>query len=123
MTKKLFSLLAVLSIAAMACLSSCSPAGVECGLIGKWEYSESKMELTIEISSDDKVTVTSKVAMFSGTLNYTVKSVSDHTVTIENDETGVESKVEYKNLGCDSVDFKLDIPNLSNGWFTYKKVN
>lgn len=41
MTKKFLSLFAVLSIAAMAILSSCTSAGVECGLIGKWEYSES----------------------------------------------------------------------------------
>ncbi len=120
MTKKFLSLFAVLSIAAMAILSSCTSAGVECGLIGKWEYSESGLKITAEFTSDDLFKVTTEATVFSVTTTNTtesnVKSVKDHTVTTE--KSGVEADVEYKDLGCDSVKFKF----VGEDWRTYKKV-
>lgn len=117
-TKRFY--LAVLSIAVVACLSSCTAAGVECGLIGKWEYSDNGVTITIDIAADDKVTTTVKATVATVTTtttsDATVKSVSDHTVTLEKD--GVESKIEYKDLGCDSVKFKT----VGDDWRTYKKV-
>ena len=38
MTKRFLSVMAMIGIVAMMMLSSCTPAGVECGLIGTWEY-------------------------------------------------------------------------------------
>ena len=60
MTKRILSVLAMMSIAAMMMLSSCTAAGVECGLIGKWEGSEDGATVTVEITADDKLTVTAK---------------------------------------------------------------
>ena len=60
MTKRILSVLAMLSIAAMMMLSSCTAAGVECGLIGKWEYSEkedltgTELKITYEITASDE---------------------------------------------------------------------
>lgn len=116
--KKFLGILAMVSIvAAMMCLSSCTPAGVECGLIGKWEYSKDSLKITVDIKSDDTVTTSSKVAGVGGSFDYTVKSVSDHTITLE--KNNVEVDVEYKNLGCDSVEMKLG----EGEWYKYSKVN
>ena len=125
MTKRILSVLAMLSIAAMMMLSSCTAAGVECGLIGKWEYSEKvnddvkQRTTTYEITADDKVIMTMKYEFSQeykdkmaaeGTKlptepieqKYTIESVSDHKIKIKNG-----GELEYRNLGCDSVEFKL----------------
>lgn len=102
MTKKFFSALVVLSIAAMMFLSSCTAAGVECGLIGKWEYKEG---LTVEITNDDKCKIDGA--------EFEVESVDDHVIKVKN-----FGSVEYKNLGCDSVEFKV-----GGVWFEFSKVN
>lgn len=128
MTKRILSVLAMLSIAAMMMLSSCTAAGVECGLIGKWEYEEkitnSGIECTntfsYEITSDDKLILTAKFAYkivnaeaasgsgikdgqtHSNKSEKTIESVSNNTIKIKDG-----SKIEYRNLGCDSVEFKF----------------
>ena len=112
MTKKILSVLAMMSIAAMMMLSSCTAAGVECGLIGKWEGDENGYTQIIEITADDKLTVIGKrdgKTMFE--IKGTIKSVKDHKITYE--YNGMEVEVEYSDLGCDTVKF---------GDVEYKKV-
>ena len=112
MTKKILSVLAMMSIAAMMMLSSCTAAGVECGLIGKWEYSEDGYTTIIEITADDKLIRTGKYdGKTMGEVKGTIKSVSDKVVTYE--VNGEEYKQEYSDLGCDTVKF---------GDVEYKKV-
>ncbi|MBQ2294524.1 MAG: hypothetical protein II258_04005 [Spirochaetales bacterium] len=115
MTKKILSVLAMMSIAAMMMLSSCTAAGVECGLIGKWEHSEDGFTTTVEITADDKIIVTVKYEVAGekkeSKSEGTIKSVSDHVATYEVD--GKEYKMEYSDLGCDTVKF---------GDIEYKKV-
>ena len=126
MTKRILSVLAMLSIAAMMMLSSCTAAGVECGLIGKWEYVSSvdedgtKYTTTYEITADDKFIITTKYEFSQeykdkmaaeGTKlptapreqKYTIESVSDHKIKVKE----IDGELEYRNLGCDSVEFKL----------------
>ena len=110
MTKRILSVLAMMSIAAMMMLSSCTAAGVECGLIGKWERSEDGKTTTIEITADDKIIVISKYEV-AGTkgetkLEGTIKSVSGKEVTYE--MNGIEGKMEYSEWGCDTVKFGDD---------------
>ena len=108
MTKRILSVLAMMSIAAMMMLSSCTAAGVECGLIGKWERSEDGVTVTVEITADDKIIVITKFEV-AGTKvedksEGTIKSVSDKEVTYEFD--GKEQpKMKYSDLGCDTVKF------------------
>ncbi len=107
MTKKILSVLAMMSIAAMMMLSSCTAAGVECGLIGKWERSEDGRTITVEITADDKIIVINK-AEVAGTkvenkMEYTITKVSDKEITYKKDK--FEDKVEYSDLGCDTVKF------------------
>ena len=125
MTKIILSVLAMFSIAAMMMLSSCTAAGVECGLIGKWEYSKKdndgvKYTTTYEITADDKFIITTKYEFSQeykdkmaaeGTKlptepieqKYTIESVSDHKIKVKE----IDGELEYRNLGCDSVEFKL----------------
>ena len=109
----------------MAVLSSCTSAGVECGLIGKWEYVNSTslgdITTTYEITSDDKFKTTVKtsnplIKIETGSSEVTITAVKDHTITTKNN--GVEADIEYKDLGCDSVKFKV----VGEDWLTYKKV-
>ena len=112
MTKRILSVLAMMSIAAMMMLSSCTAAGVECGLIGKWERSDDGKTVTVEITADDKLTITAKYdgkTVFE--IKGTIKSVSGKEVTYEGD--GIEDKIKYSDLGCDTVKFDDD---------EYKKV-
>ncbi|MBO5288576.1 MAG: hypothetical protein J6B11_04195 [Spirochaetales bacterium] len=107
MTKRILSVLAMMSIAAMMMLSSCTAAGVECGLIGKWEYSEDGVTATVEITADDKLTIISKRdGETMSEVKGTIKSVKDHEVTYE--VNGIEGKMEYSDLGCDTVKFGDD---------------
>ena len=122
MTKRILSVLAMLNIAAMIMLSSCTAAGVECGLIGKWENVKNndgvKCTTTYEITADDKFIMTMKYEFSQeykdkmaaeGTKlptapikqEYTIESVSDHKIKIK--EVGGE--LEYSDLGCDTVKF------------------
>ena len=107
MTKKILSVLAMMSIAAMMMLSSCTAAGVECGLIGKWEYSKDTYTTTVEITADDKLIVISKYEIegkaVENKMEGTIKSVKDHKITYE--YNGTEFEVEYSDLGCDTVKF------------------
>lgn len=114
MTKKFLGILAMLSIAAMTVLSSCTAAGVECGLIGKWEAKETlegiTMTQTIEITSDDKYILEVKYSDgYNYKTEYTIESVDGHTIKFKNG-----GEVEYSELTCDSV--KL-------GNYKYTKVN
>ena len=114
MTKRILSVLAMMSIAAMMMLSSCTAAGVECGLIGTWEYSKDKVTITIEITADDRIIYTGK---YDGKTNVefesTIKSVEDHEIICD-----VVEDLKYSDLGCDTVKFKV------NGRYeTFKKVN
>ena len=115
MTKRILSVLAMMSIAAMMMLSSCTAAGVECGLIGKWEGSEEGATVTVEITADDKIIVIAKVEVAGKKMESksegTIKSVSGKEVTYE--VNGREYKMKYSDLGCDTVKF---------GDYEYKKV-
>ena len=115
MTKRILSVLAMMSIAAMMMLSSCTAAGVECGLIGTWEHSEKGYTNTVRITADDKIIVTVKYEVdgkrMGETKEGTIKSVNDKEITYE--MRGIEYKVEYSDLGCDTVKF---------GDVEYKKV-
>ena len=115
MTKRILSVLAMMSIAAMMMLSSCTAAGVECGLIGKWEGSVEGVNVTVEITADDKIIVITKFEVagkkMEGKSEGTIKSVSGKEITYEVD--GIEDKMEYSDLGCDTVKF---------GDYEYKKV-
>ena len=113
MTKKILSVLAMMSIAAMMMLSSCSDIGTETGtntdfsLIGKWEYSENESTQIVEITDDDKLIVISKYEIegkaVENKMEGTIKSVKDHKITYE--YNGTEFEVEYSDLGCDTVKF------------------
>ena len=100
MTKKFLSVLAMLSIAAMMMLSSCTAAGVECGLIGKWIYSEYGHTTTVEITTDDKI-----IVKLGGKtiVDGEIIKVDDHEVTYK--YSGFETKMKYSDLGCDTVKF------------------
>ena len=126
MTKRILSVLAMLSIAAMMMLSSCTAAGVECGLIGKWEYSEkedltgAELKITYEITASDK---------FISTVSMTLSGITKETVSegkikavianrIVYEEDGEEIKIGYQNLKSDSVEFIYE-----EGYLPFKKVN
>ena len=117
MTKRILSVLAMMSIAAMMMLSSCTAAGVECGLIGKWEVEDDGVKVTIEITSDDKLIM----SLGSGGAQCEITEVDDHEITFEVSASATSKQVfvlEYKNLTCDTVDFSLN----GSGFDTFKKV-
>ena len=124
MTKKFLSVLAMISIAAMMMLSSCTAAGVECGLIGKWEMEkENKDEYSfiVEITADDKAILIDKYEN-KGTevkSEFNIKSVDGKEITIGRDNG--EMKVRYKDLGCDSIKFATEKYGLDN-YQEFKKV-
>ena len=113
MTKRILSVLAMLSIAAMMMLSSCTAAGVECGLIGKWEYSEkddltgSELKITYEITASDEFISTVSLTL----LGITTETVSEGKIKaviankIVYNENGEEISIGYQNLKSDSVEF------------------
>ena len=96
MTKKILTLLAMMSIAAMMMLSSCTAAGVECGLIGVWEM-EDNSKVTWEITADDKI-----IAKTDGkkTAEAEIEEVKDKEIHLKGGPT-----IEYSDLGCDTVTF------------------
>lgn len=114
MTKKFLGILAMLSIAAMTVLSSCTAAGVECGLIGKWEAKETQGDITvtqtIEITSDDKCIFEVKYSNgYNHKTEHTIESVDGHTIKLKDG-----GEIEYSELTCDSVKFDN---------YKYTKVN
>ena len=124
MTKRFLTVLAMISIAAMMMLSSCTAAGVECGLIGKWEMEkENKDEYSfiVEITADDKAILIDKYEN-KGTevkSEFNIKSVDGKEITIGRDNG--EMKVRYKDLGCDSIKFATEKYGLDN-YQEFKKV-
>ena len=128
MTKKILSVLAMMSIAAMMMLSSCTAAGVECGLIGKWERSEDGRTVTIEITADDKITsvyIDSDYQYDSVTGDYvsvekeveikgTIEEVTGKAIIYKEKDSTVKSVLEYSDLNGDTVKFH---------GYTFKKVN
>ena len=124
MTKKFLSVLAMISIAAMMMLSSCTAAGVECGLIGKWEMEkENKDEYSfiVEITADDKAILIDKYENkgIEAKYEFNIKSVDGKEITIGGDNG--EMKVRYKDLGCDSIKFATEKYGLDN-YQEFKKV-
>ena len=118
MTKRILSVLAMMSIAAMMMLSSCTAAGVECGLIGTWELKENGITVTIEITSEDKLIM----SLGSGGAQCEITKVNDHEIIFELSDTSASKVVyslEYKNLTCDSVEFSLN----GSDFATWKKAN
>lgn len=118
MTKRILTVLAMVSIAAMMMLSSCTAAGVECGLIGKWEYSVNMYTETWEFTDDDKfVQIIEEVqdgVMTKEMYRGTIESVSGKSLTIVySDEPTVDYVIEYSDLSGNSV--KID-------GYTFKKV-
>ena len=113
MTKKFLSILTILSIVAMMMLSSCTAAGVECGLIGKWEYSEkdnltgTELKIIYEITSGDEFISTVSMTLLGITSEVKsegkIKAVIAHKIVYEED--GEEISIGYQNLKSDSVEF------------------
>lgn len=127
MTKKFLGILAMLSIATMTVLSSCTAAGVECGLIGKWEcegtryynedYGSRTVTYTLEFTSDDKVIWTIDN---NDEIEFKIKSVNEDTIKCS--YNNINAKIRYRNLSGKSVEFKCEgIANSS--WWDYTKVN
>ena len=130
MTKKILSVLAMMSIAAMMMLSSCTAAGVECGLIGKWEYVNGgdDNKRTIEITADDKIIsvyIDSDYQYDSVTGDYvsvekeveikgTIEEVTGKAIIYKVKDSTVKSVLEYSDLNGDTVKFE---------GYTFKKVN
>ena len=114
MTKRFLTVLAMLSIAAMMMLSSCTAAGVECGLIGKWKMDGG--EFTVEITSDDKAIMSENGIK----LEVEIKSVDGKEITIGGDNG--EMKVKYKDLSADSVKFAIDEVFGKDNYQEFKKV-
>ena len=120
MTKRILSVLAMMSIAAMMMLSSCSDIGTEtgtetgtntdCSLIGKWEYSRDGFTQIVEITADDKLIVIDGAE--GDRIECTIKSIDDHEITYEYNNQ--EVKVAYSDLSRDTVKF---------GDNEYKKVD
>ncbi|MBQ2126001.1 MAG: hypothetical protein II196_09445 [Spirochaetales bacterium] len=139
MTKKILSVLAMISIAAMMMLSSCdtvnadnSTNNVNDGLIGKWEYKYERWDgittNTIEITSDNKFIYYTKheednEIIGSGGATGTIKSVNEKEIIIENLGNVNKIIVEYNILSGTSVEFKCEIFNNDDSFHTYKKVN
>ena len=116
MTKRFLTVLAMLSIAAMMMLSSCTAAGVECGLIGKWEMDGGGF--TVEITSDDKAIMSDN---FGHATTVKIKSVDGKEITLQ-DAIGEEIKVKYKDLSADSVKFAIDEVFGKDNYQEFKKV-
>ena len=120
MTKRILTVLAMVSIAAMMMLSSCTPAGVDCGLIGTWEYSSNMYTETWEIGADDKFTQTIEDtdeygAIYKVKYKGTIEKVSGKSLTIiYADSPTVEETLEYSDLTATSVKFGGD---------TFTKIN
>lgn len=122
MTKRILTVLAMVSIAAMMMLSSCTAAGVECGLIGKWEsvyeYYEGEKN-TIEITADDKIIFTSPEEDYETgkikleTTKGTIEEVTGKAIIYKKDKATEKSVLEYSELSGDTVKFYGN---------TYKKV-
>lgn len=124
MTKRILTVLAMVSIAAMMMLSSCTAAGVECGLIGKWEsVSESSYyegeKNTIEITADDKIIFTSPEEDYETgkikleTTKGTIEEVTGKAIIYKKDKATEKSVLEYSELSGDTVKFYVN---------TFKKV-
>ena len=97
----------------MMMLSSCTAAGVECGLIGKWEYSEkdnltgTELKIIYEITSGDEFISTVSMTLLGITSEVKsegkIKAVIAHKIVYEED--GEEISIGYQNLKSDSVEF------------------
>ena len=114
MTKRILSVLAMMSIAAMMMLSSCTAAGVECGLIGKWERSDDGKTVTVEITADDKITSVNSYGDEERKTEGTIEEVTGKAIIYKEkgaDETDV---LEYSDLNGDTVKFHGS---------TFKRVN
>ena len=128
MTKKILSVLAMMSIAAMMMLSSCTAAGVECGLIGKWEYvGEGSYYKTIEITADDQIIFVyiDSDYQYDNAGNQvrvekeverkgTIEEVTGKAIIYKEKDSTVKSVLEYSDLNGDIVRFWNN---------TFKKVN
>lgn len=127
MKERSLRIFVIMSIFTTQLLSSCS-IGVECGLIGKWEYFDTidgvDITTTVEFTSDDKIIVESfGKKNFGGvevnsSLKYecTINSVENH--TIEYSYEGIDYEMKYRNLACDSV----EINDNGDGWMKFTRV-
>ena len=108
MTKRILSVLAMMSIAAMMMLSSCDTVNTDnnnnnnnVSLIGKWEYSRDGFTQIVEITADDKLIVIDGAE--GDRIECTIKSIDDHEITYEYNNQ--EVKVAYSDLSRDTVKF------------------
>ena len=110
MTKRILSVLAMMSIAAMMMLSSCDTVNTDnnnnnnnnnnnVSLIGKWEYSRDGFTQIVEITADDKLIVIDGAEGYR--IECTIKSIDDHEITYEYNNQ--EVKVAYSDLSRDTV--------------------
>lgn len=121
MTKKFFAVLAAMGIVAMMLLSSCTDAGMELYLTGgSWQCEENGVTYIIELTDKDVIKCKSKVGKTTTTLfEGKVKSVEDKKINFVYSQSKlveIEGVLEYKDLTCENVKFKLD----DGEWKTYK---
>ncbi len=83
MKKMIVSVMTVVSMVVMLALSSCTVAGAECGLLGKWDAKILGVTVaTLEFKADDSIGVT--VAGVSGKAGKITKADSvKKTITLE----------------------------------------
>jgi hypothetical protein len=121
MKKKISIILAAVGIAAMMLFSSCTDAGMELYLTGDvWQCEENGVTHIIELTDKDAIKYKTKVGkaittVFSGK----VKSVEGKKIKFVCNESKlveIEGVLEYKDLTCKNVKFKLD----DGEWKTYK---
>ncbi len=70
-------------IALLAILASCTPAGAEIGLVGKWERNNSLLTTTLELKNDDSVSVEVGPTSYSGKV--TIADSAAKTITVKMD--------------------------------------
>ena len=121
MTKKISIILAAVGIAAMMLFSSCTDAGMELYLTGgSWQCEENGVTHIIELTDNDSIKYKTKVGKTTTTVfSGKVKSVEDKKINFVYNESKVveiDGVLEYKDLTCENVKFKLD----SGEWKTYR---
>lgn len=104
----------------IAALTSCTSGCIECGLVGKWiNYCDGMVQVSeVIITADNKVVIRANknATYFSCNESYKVKrakltgkitSVDANIIKIDWDNTSDNIEIEYNNLSCEYVDFKI----------------
>ena len=127
MTKRILSVLVMVSVAAMMMLSGCDTANTDgdannanVSLIGKWECKKDKSMYTYEITTDDKIigtyTYESEGETNVSKMEGTIKSIDGKEIIYEYKDK--ELKIKYKDFSADFAKFEIG----DNNYETFKKV-